>query len=146
VVIVFVFPLGDGHSGLSQRPELVDVQALVAKSTNERFDEWVLPGFAWRDEPQTGLLTGPIARGVAGELWTVVRSQDHRSATFAADAVQLSGQGIAGDAALEPIQQAKTTGTIQHTHDVCSQFWAPHPKKQRKSVRRLLRTDFVNLP
>jgi len=43
VVVVVVLPVADDHSGLSQRPEGVDVETFVADSGVERLDVAVAP-------------------------------------------------------------------------------------------------------
>ena len=38
MVVVVVFPVGDDHAGMGQRPEAVDIEAFVADAGVERFD------------------------------------------------------------------------------------------------------------
>ena len=44
VPVVFLLPIADHDSGLGQRPEDVDVEALVADAAVERLDVAVAPG------------------------------------------------------------------------------------------------------
>lgn len=55
MVVVVVFPVGDDHAGLRQRPEAVDVEAFVADAGVDRFDVAVAPGLSGWDEVQADL-------------------------------------------------------------------------------------------
>ena len=55
MAVVVVLPVADDHAGLGQRPEAVDVQALVADAGVERFDVAVAPRLPGRDEVQPDL-------------------------------------------------------------------------------------------
>ena len=74
MAVVLRFPIGDDDPSMSQCPERVEVQALVAQPAVERFDERVSPRLAGRDEQHPGsgggahsasaaaIISGPLSK------------------------------------------------------------------------------------
>ena len=119
MLFVVVFPVADDHAGLGQGPEAVDVEAFIADAGVERFDVAVAPGFPGRDEVQPDPAAGPVGHRAAGQFGSVVATQ-HRwiGPTLHGYAVQLTGQEIAGDAALDHAAEAFAGVLVDDRHDL----------------------------
>jgi hypothetical protein len=59
-VVVVLLPVADHHACPRERPEHVDVQALVSNAAVERLDVSVAPGLPRGDEVQAGAFAGPV--------------------------------------------------------------------------------------
>src|SRR6476660_1631271 len=97
VVVVFVLPVADDHSGLGERPEQVDVQAFVADPSVERFDVPVTPWLAGWEEGQANPFAGPVGHRGAGQFWSVVAAQHGRVPAAGGNDVELVDEGVGGD-------------------------------------------------
>jgi predicted NUDIX family NTP pyrophosphohydrolase len=127
-----VEPVIAAESG-PERPEHVDVQALVPNAAVERLDVSVAPGLPRWDEVQAGAFAGPVGHCGAGEFGAVVAAQHGRITAVDGEAVELGDDVVTGDVAIDQAAEAFTPVTRQANRSLTFRVlirWCPAARRR----------------